>query len=135
MIILRNRGHHAYGCPYTPTFPGLNNFPGAGKVVMDPVRGAEVVDRLVPGHDQLGVLHAGVRVHGQDVRQELVAEGDVVEAVRVERLLDQPLDGEERRAAGPRPAGDLVRAVDDRLVLVADVPGQVATLWRPSGCR
>jgi hypothetical protein len=55
-----------------------------------------------------------------------VAEGGVVEAVSVGRHLDQPLDGEERRAADPQPGWRSFRVVDDRLVLVDDIPGQIA---------
>ena len=43
----------------------------------------------------------------------------LLEEVRAERTLDEPIDGEEHRAAGTRPAVGLERVVD--VVLVADV--------------
>jgi hypothetical protein len=72
------------------------------------------------------VCAASAGYFGIAVLHDLGAEAGVLEGVRAERLLDERLGGEKRRAAGPRPAGDPVRVVDDRLVLVADVPGQVA---------
>jgi hypothetical protein len=106
-----------------------------GALVQVLVRGAEVVDRLASGHDQPGVLHAGVRVHGQDVRQGLVADGDVAEAVRVDVFWISPSTA---RGDG-LPDLDLleISSGSSTIALYSESMYRVRSpvLRRPSGCR